>query len=755
VVVSGSAAGNFLCPSNVLCLTGTGSFVGQFSTLGGTALAGLPPGLTYVFDGTFSHVGFSYPFVDFAGTIALNAFQPTGTAASPGGCAGTACEVVVAPAPTTIVHSQTGATVPVEATITFPLVTAAGDTTVTAVTNVAGAVPANFAFLDEGTYLDISTTATFDTSGGPIEVCVDYAIAGLVADPSTLRLMHLESGVWVNITSSLDVANGVICGLTSSLSPFGVGIQTGCAVDSDCNDSNPCTTDACVASVCSNTPSDGASCDDGQFCNGADTCAGGTCSVHVGTPCGSACGVTCDEATDVCGTSCAGGDACCAAGCGMTDPDCATCGNNATEGAEECDGGACCTPTCEHAAAGTPCADDGTLCSTDACNATGTCTHTFAPDPLCKEPTVSAQGVLKLVAKAAPAPDLVQFKWKKGPVVPKADFGAPGTSTAYELCVYDETGGVPGLAFKARLPVGGTCDGKPCWTATTKGWKFASKSGGPEGVTSVKLGEGLTAGKSKVQVKAKGNLLMPALPLTKAPRVSAEVRTSTGQCFGARFSTAKKNDTTQFNAKSDPASGTTTTTTTTTLASTTTTTSTTTSTTTTTTSTTTTLPCSAPGLITNGCFELPVLSSPSNGWTFANVDAVGGWYGTGGNPDGNFGLNQSGEVGTDPTVSQTLTGLTVGATYRLTGDYHGIFTFAGNPAKPDAFAVRVEPQPTSHGSPVVLALPRPSPDPSVWTPFTVDFVASASTVTISFEAERDGDDSSFAIDNVALVALGG
>jgi hypothetical protein len=34
-------------------------------------------------------------------------------------------------------------------------------------------------------------------------------------------------------------------------------------------------------------------------------------------------------------------------------------------------------------------------------------------------------------------------------------------------------------------------------------------------------------------------------------------------------------------------------------------------------------------------------------------------------------------------------------------------------------------------------------------------IRSASTVTISFEAERDGDDSSFAIDNVALVALGG
>ena len=43
---------------------------------------------------------------------------------------------------------------------------------------------------------------------------------------------------------------------------------------------------------------DGAACTDGVFCNGADTCSGGTCSVHAGNPCGP--GEQCDEA----GTQC-------------------------------------------------------------------------------------------------------------------------------------------------------------------------------------------------------------------------------------------------------------------------------------------------------------------------------------------------------------------------------------------------------------------------------------------------------------------
>ena len=43
---------------------------------------------------------------------------------------------------------------------------------------------------------------------------------------------------------------------------------------------------------------DGAACTDGVFCNGADTCSGGTCSVHAGDPCGS--GKQCDEAGKQC-----------------------------------------------------------------------------------------------------------------------------------------------------------------------------------------------------------------------------------------------------------------------------------------------------------------------------------------------------------------------------------------------------------------------------------------------------------------------
>lgn len=173
-------------------------------------------------------------------------------------------------------------------------------------------------------------------------------------------------------------------------------------------------------------------------------------------------------------------------------------------------------------------------------------------------------------------------------------------------------------------------------------------------------------------------------------------------------------------------------------------------TTTSSTTTTTTLPNLPCELFVNGDLEFPVTASPENGWSFANVDGSAGWTSDGGNPGGYFTLNQAGELGTDPELSQTVNGLTPDATYRISGQYRSFAAGFGDPNKQDAFAVRVEPAPQGSASSIVLGLPRPSPEANEWTGFFVDFVASDATVTVSFLAERDGDDSSFDIDNLCL-----
>src|SRR5205085_11611277 len=97
------------------------------------------------------------------------------------------------------------------------------------------------------------------------------------------------------------------------------------------SDGNVCTDDACngVSVLCQH-PNNSAPCNDGVFCNGADTCAGGSCTVHPGDPCtgGAECNVTCNEGAGNC-----------------FDP------------------------------SGTACTDDGNVCTNDQCNGAGTCAH--------------------------------------------------------------------------------------------------------------------------------------------------------------------------------------------------------------------------------------------------------------------------------------------------------------------------------------------------------------------------------------------
>ncbi|MFQ5592180.1 MAG: hypothetical protein ACE5HE_13535, partial [Phycisphaerae bacterium] len=219
-----------------------------------------------------------------------------------------------------------------------------------------------------------------------------------------------------------------------------------CRTSSECDDRSVCTTDSCINGVCVNAPincSDGNECttdtcdptsgcqhtnnsnpcDDGVFCNGSDTCRGGTCSLHAGNPCPGAdgdadCSESCDETTNTCaandpdgsacddgafcngvdkcrsgrcdlhtGNPCPGpdGDANCAESCNeelhectLNDPDGSACTDGMfCNGSDRCLGGRCSAHTGDPCATGSDCANrcnetvdncnapSGTVCTDD------------------------------------------------------------------------------------------------------------------------------------------------------------------------------------------------------------------------------------------------------------------------------------------------------------------------------------------------------------------------------------------------------
>ncbi len=191
----------------------------------------------------------------------------------------------------------------------------------------------------------------------------------------------------------------------------GVGCtyQNACPCTSafDCDDGNPCTDDECSPQGECLYADNTAECNDGLFCNGADSCAGGSCSTHAGDPCvgGGECAGVCDEDGDTCnlpvGTACTGDDNVCTDDVCDGNGNCTHPNNTAScddglfcNGADSCAGGSCsthagdpcvneaeCADVCDEeddtctSPVGTPCSTDGNVCTDDVCDGDGACAH--------------------------------------------------------------------------------------------------------------------------------------------------------------------------------------------------------------------------------------------------------------------------------------------------------------------------------------------------------------------------------------------
>lgn len=157
----------------------------------------------------------------------------------------------------------------------------------------------------------------------------------------------------------------------------------------------------------------------------------------------------------------------------------------------------------------------------------------------------------------------------------------------------------------------------------------------------------------------------------------------------------------------------------------------------------------APVLV-NGNFDVAVpLNGTGGGWTSAGNDGAGGHRTA---PAANvtftnfFIINAAGQPTTDPSLQQAISGFDIGTTYRITGDYENAYNTFGDPA---ALSLGVEI--------VELGLLNQFAQPAgdgVGS-FFIEFVANATTLTLRLTSERNGDDSSYGVDNIAVTAVAG
>lgn len=154
-----------------------------------------------------------------------------------------------------------------------------------------------------------------------------------------------------------------------------------------------------------------------------------------------------------------------------------------------------------------------------------------AAPALCRQPVVAGKSLVHLVDDPDDRRDRFQWKWNRGSATSLADFGDPVASDPYSLCLYENAT----LRAAMHVPPGGTCDGKPCWRASSSTLQYRDKDGVADGITQLVLRAG-SDGRASIQAKGRG-VLLPMPPVggfTGSVRVQLRNRT-TGLCWEAAF----------------------------------------------------------------------------------------------------------------------------------------------------------------------------------------------------------------------------
>jgi len=212
---------------------------------------------------------------------------------------------------------------------------------------------------------------TFTSSAAVVSAGCEVAVRGGLDNGSTLDCSACgypgspprdlaADGLLVRVTLAPACGDGRVDAAIGEACDLGARNGADACCDAQCRlrpagaacaaDGSVCTDDLCdgVGPECAYA-ANSAACDDGLFCTGADSCGGGTCSVHAGSPCAGPdddadCRESCDEARGACDAPDPAGSA-----CGAGDSAC-------TE--EACDGAGTCVATPRDG----PC-DDGDACT--------------------------------------------------------------------------------------------------------------------------------------------------------------------------------------------------------------------------------------------------------------------------------------------------------------------------------------------------------------------------------------------------------
>ena len=224
------------------------------------------------------------------------------------------------------------------------------------------------------------------------------------------------------------------------------------------------------------------------------------------------------------------------------------CGDGTVSGLEQCDdgnavAGDCCDLACQPEPAGQVCTNSTSICLVHRCDGAGRCGVAQLATG-CRQSLQPGKSTLALKQGTN---DTLTWKLRKGDETPMSALGDPYVTTTFALCGY---GPGPSLLFELDAPPGGLCAGRACWSLLGRtGFTYRDRDRTPTGLDLLRVRSG-DAGRVSMVAKGKGaNLSLPGLPLPLPATV--QLRTTDGGCWETIFSSAVRNDDTQYKGRAD------------------------------------------------------------------------------------------------------------------------------------------------------------------------------------------------------------
>lgn len=155
--------------------------------------------------------------------------------------------------------------------------------------------------------------------------------------------------------------------------------------------------------------------------------------------------------------------------------------------------------------------------------------------------------------------------------------------------------------------------------------------------------------------------------------------------------------------------------------------------------------CASAAAISNGSFD-----SNCTGWTATSVDSNGGCRAAEGNPGGMFLINNGGASATNPSIEQSVSGLVIGQTYILSGDFKNYYACcAALPNNLNGFGVEIDGVVREFDVTLGTYDTNSNLSSAPWQSFSFSFVYTGASSTLRLTAERYAD-VDVAVDNISI-----